>query len=74
MRASKFSWERESQRSPASSLGRPAVYLEILGFSIRCSWRESAVSGGLALCAGIEPGWPGGKPGLLAARPPGARG
>lgn len=26
--------ERESQKSPASSLGRPAVYLEIPGFSI----------------------------------------
>ena len=74
MRASKFSWERETQRSPASSLGRHVVYFEILGFSIRCSQRESAMSGGLALCVGIEPGWPRGKPGLLAAGPPGARG
>ena len=34
VRVSKFLRERERQKSPASSLGRPAVYLEILGFSI----------------------------------------
>ena len=34
VRVSKFLRERERQKSPASSLERPAVYLEILGFSI----------------------------------------
>ena len=79
--------KRTKQRVRASSPGRgrvrslqpavwwrPAVYLEILGLSIRRSRIESGVSGGLVLCPGIGPRWPGRKPGILAALPPGARG
>ena len=51
--------ERESQKSPASSLGRPAVYLEIPGFSINDLGERSTVRSGLVLCPGIGPGWPG---------------
>lgn len=46
--------ETESQKSPASSSGRTAVYLEIPGFSFG-DLRESAVSGGLVLGLGTGP-------------------
>ena len=39
VRASNLMGERETQGSPGSSLGRPAVYLEILCLSIRHSRR-----------------------------------